>query len=90
MNAQEQERQDAAAARVPVLVARFDGAIKYLPMLLDRPKWTDDDCEAFARKLHALAVLRRKAGETGWDPENPERLWNHGIPYCRNVWKEPK
>lgn len=43
-------------ARVPSLVAKFDGAIKYLPMVLDHPEWTDEQCLAFAKKHHATAI----------------------------------
>ena len=78
MNEQEKARQDAAAARVPALVGVFNGAIKYLPMLLDHPEWTDEQCLDFSRKWDAVARARHKAG----DPQ-----WNNGVPYCRNVWK---
>lgn len=70
--------------RVDRLVAQFDGAIKYLPLLTDHPELIDEDCLAFARKWHAVAVERLKVGIRGWDAAHPERLWNHGIPYCRN------
>lgn len=70
--------------RVPLLVEQFDGAIKYEPMLTDHPKWTDDECLAFALKWHAVAVERLAHGEKGWNPDAPELRWNHGIPYCRN------
>jgi len=75
---QYKERFAKAEARVPALVARFNGQIKYLPMLLDHPEWTDDECEAFARKWDAVAKEQRKA-----DPAK----WNRGIPYCRNIFK---
>lgn len=61
--------------RIKRLVAQFDGAIKYAPMLKDHPDWTDEQCLELARKGHELAVERLKAG----DP-----LWNRSIPYCRN------
>lgn len=60
------------------LVPKFNGAIKYLPMLMDHPDWSDDECIAFARKWHAVAKELHDAG----DPR-----WNEGIPYCRNVYK---
>lgn len=78
MNAQEKSRQDAALARIPALVARFNGQIKYLPMVLDHPEWSDDECVAFAQKWDAEAIKRYKASRDGW---------NNGIPYCRNVYK---
>jgi len=64
--------------RINALIARFDGAIKYTPMLTDHPDWTDDQCEAFAREHHASAILGliRLKGAPGW---------NNGIPYCRNL-----
>lgn len=68
------------AQRVPGLVAAFDGAIKYTPMIADHPEWTDDQCLAFARKWHAVAAERYAKG----DPR-----WNEQIPYCRNVYKVP-
>lgn len=66
--------------RVEALIAQFNGAIKYTPMLADHPDWTDEQCLAFARKWHAVAVKQRGA---------LRGTWNAGIPYCRNVWKEP-
>lgn len=78
MNGQEQARHAAALARVDALVGVFNGAIKYLPMLLDHPDWSDAACLEFARKWDAVARARYEAG----DPK-----WNAGIPYCRNVWK---
>lgn len=62
------------------LVAQFNGAIKYLPLLTDHPKMSDEECLAFAREWHAVAAKRYETG----DPK-----WNNGIPYCRNVWKVP-
>lgn len=67
--------------RVPKLVAQFDGLIKYTPMLMDHPDWTDDQCIAFAHQQHAIALEKRKI-----DPAS----WNCGIPYCRNIWREEK
>lgn len=61
--------------RIQRLVAQFDGAIKYTPMLADHPEWTDEQCLAFARKWHAVAIARLDAGELHW---------NDNIPYCRN------
>lgn len=61
--------------RITRLVAQFNGAIKYSPMLKDHPDWTDEQCIAFARKHHAVAVERLKRG----DPR-----WNAGISYARN------
>lgn len=81
MNEREQKRQADALARVPALVAAFNGQIKYLPMLLDHPEWTDEECIAFARKWDAEAVKRYKANRDGW---------NNGVPYCRNVFKVTK
>ena len=79
MNEREQKRQADALARVPALVAVFNGQIKYLPMLLDHPDWTDEECIAFARKWDAEALKQRKSG----DPAK----WNASIPYARNVFK---
>jgi hypothetical protein len=62
--------------RIPLLRAKFDGAIRYDPMLTDHPEWTDEECLEFARKWHAVAQKQfKERGETGW---------NLGIPYCRN------
>lgn len=60
--------------RIAKLVAEFDGAIKYAPMLADHPEFTDDCAIAFARKWDDVA-RQRGIGAPGW---------NHGIPYCRN------
>lgn len=62
------------------LIAEFNGAIKYAPMLQDHPAWSKDECLAFARKWHAIAEARYRAGDD---------RWNNGIPYARNIWKEP-
>lgn len=65
--------------RIERLVAQFNGAIKYAPMLADHPDWTDEQCIAFARKWDAVARARYLAGAA---------KWNNGIPYGRNVWKD--
>lgn len=70
-----QEEAEKRAARVPMLRAIFDGAIRYNEMLTDHPDWTDEQCLLFAREWHAKTVEQAKA--------NPE-AWNEGIPYCRN------
>ena len=67
--------------RISVLVARFDGLIKYAPMLQDHPGWSDDECIEFAKIQHVRA-LRQRA-------ETPDE-WNSGVPYCRNIWREEK
>lgn len=67
-----------SAERIERLVAQFNGAIKYTPMLADHPDWTDEACLEFARKWDAVARARYLAGDA---------KWNNGIPYCRNVWK---
>lgn len=72
------EDKRALAERIERLVAQFNGAIKYTPMLADHPNWTDEHCLAFARKWDAEARKRYLAG----DPK-----WNNGIPYARNIWK---
>lgn len=59
-------------------MARFDGVIKYTPMLQSNPDWTDDECVAFARKWHKVAQEQHAVNPAGW---------NLGIPYCRNVLK---
>lgn len=68
--------------RIDRLVAQFNGAIKYTPMLQDHPDWTDEQCLAFARKWHAVVIdrLRPRGALRQSDP-----LWNNGIPYCRNI-----
>ncbi len=65
--------------RIDRLAFEFNGQIKYAPMLADHPDWTDEQCLAFARQWDAVARQRYLGG----DP-----LWNNGIPYCRNVWKD--
>lgn len=64
--------------RVARLVGQFNGLIKYVPMLMDHPDWSDDQCLTFAREWHALAKARLAKG----DP-----AWNDRIPYCRNIPK---
>lgn len=80
-----------------VLIAEFNGAIKYEPMLLDhgpdapeRRRWTKAACAAHARENHAKAieglrrVLRLEAeGHGPWNRQIPP--WNNKIPYCRNL-----
>jgi hypothetical protein len=63
------------------LIAIFNGAIKYAPMLKDHPAWSSEKCLAFARQHHVVAEQRYRAGDA---------RWNNGIPYCRNIWKEPQ
>lgn len=65
--------------RIARLVARFNGLIKYRPMLQDHPDWTDDQCVAFAAEQHIRAV-QQHASSPG--------SWNDGVPYCRNIWRE--
>lgn len=76
--------------RIKALVAKFNGAIKYEPILKDHPEWSDDECLAFAREGHAKAVAqlreamrRDKVGEGHWHNQVP--VWNDRIPYCRNL-----
>lgn len=75
----EATRQAAALERVPALVAKFNGQIKYLPMLLDHPDWSDEQCLEFARRWDAIARERHAVSE---------QSWNDGIPYARNIWKD--
>jgi hypothetical protein len=70
-----------SAERIAKLVARFDGLIKYAPMLQDHPDWADDQCIAFAQEMHAVALIQYEG--------NPA-TWNSGIPYCRNVFRPEK
>lgn len=58
------------------LIAEFNGAIKYAPMLKDHPDWSKEQCLAFARKWHAVAIERLRKGD---------QQWNEKIPYCRNI-----
>lgn len=69
------ERLAIEEPRKVAMLAEFDGAIKYGPMLNDHPDWTNEQCIAFARKWHAIAIERLRDGEA---------QWNEGIPYCRN------
>lgn len=87
MNDQEQKRQADALVRVPALVAHFGGAIKYLPMLLDHPDWTDEDCVVFARTLHAQAIaqLRERGASMDGGLGGGRQKWNASIAYCRNA-----
>lgn len=64
--------------RIDGLVKKFNGAIKYAPMLKDHPDWSDAECIAFARKWHAVAIERLRNG-------NGDLPWNDRIPYCRNL-----
>lgn len=88
-------RQAAIEPRVRRLMAVFDGAIKYTPMLQDhgegtRDPWTDAQCIAFARKWSdtamrclKVAVAMEKRGYGKIDKQHPR--WNEGVPYCRNL-----
>lgn len=67
--------------RIAKLVARFDGLIKYTPMIQDHPDWSDDECIAFAREMHTRAVAQYAVDRA---------TWNSGIPYCRNVFRPEK
>ena len=71
------------AARIAKLMAEFNGAIKYAPMLKDHPGWTDEECLAFAREHHATAIEQLR--ERGADMERDGPKWNGRIPYCRNI-----
>lgn len=81
--------------RIATLVATFNGAIKYTPMLADHPDWSDEQCVAFAKEWHAKAIRglraaferdRKRAGAGHWhNPPEGEQAWNEGIPYCRNA-----
>ena len=81
--------------RIARLVAQFDGAIKYAPMLQDhgvgtKKPWSDEQCLAFAREWHAKAIegLRRalRIEANGFEPvERQVPRWNNKIPYCRNL-----
>lgn len=81
--------------RIAGLVAKFNGAIKYTPMLQDHPDWTDEECLAFAKLWHpkaiaglrdALARDRKRSGPGHWhNPPEGEKAWNEGVPYCRNL-----
>lgn len=77
-------------ARIDRLVAQFNGAIKYAPMLQDHPEWTDEQCLAFAREGHAKAIAGLKRAiqieRNGFEPvERQVPRWNNKIPYCRNL-----
>lgn len=71
------------------LIKDFNGAIKYTPMLQDHPDWTKEECLAFARKWHDVAIERLKEAlkeekETGISWGSHKKRWNDKIPYCRN------
>lgn len=71
------------------LIAEFNGAIKYAPMLQDHPDWMREECLAFARKWHAVAIDNLRAAlqqekETGVSWGSQKKRWNDKIPYCRN------
>lgn len=88
------DRQAAIEPRVRKLMAAFDGAIKYTPMLHDHGEgtsdaWTDKQCVAFAKKWHAEAIIglrtalvAERMGLGPWAEQSPR--WNNGVPYCRN------
>lgn len=72
------------------LIAEFNGAIKYAPMLQDHPDWTKEQCLVCAREGHAKAITGlRKAlqmqaeGWGRWEVQVPR--WNNKIAYCRNI-----
>ena len=68
-------------SRIDKLVSEFDGLIKYTPMIQDHPKWTDEQCIAFAKEQHEKALTQYAK-----DPGS----WNYGVAYARNVWREDK
>ena len=81
--------------RIQRLVAQFDGAIKYAPMLQDhgvgtKAPWSDEQCLAFAREWHARAIAGLKRAlqieANGFDPVMRQvPRWNNKIPYARNL-----
>lgn len=79
--------------RIKSLVAKFNGAIKYTPMLKDHPEWSDDECLAFAQLWHERAIAQLKealkrdySGGGNWhNPPAGMKMWNDRIPYCRNL-----
>lgn len=78
-----------AEQKLDALIAEFNGAIKYLPMLADHPEWTHDECITFARKWHAVAITNLRAAlaeeiKTGVSWGSQPKRWNDRIPYCRN------
>lgn len=73
-----EKKQRAFQERVARLVAIFNGAIKYTPMLTDHPHWSDEECVAFARAGHARAIEGLRA-------HGVEGAWNDAVPYCRNI-----
>lgn len=58
--------------RVARLMKQFNGNVKYKPMLQDHPKWTDEECVAFAKRWDAIARQQRNTTH---------------IPYGRNIFK---
>lgn len=74
--------EEARRLRIEGLIARFNGAIKYLPLVTDHPELSDDEMVAFARHWHAkaMAQLRAKVAAGG-----ALDGWNNGIPYGRNI-----
>jgi len=66
-----------------LLIAEFNGAIKYAPMLKDHPDWTKEECINFARMWHAVAIAQLRERGPSMAIEGPK--WNGGIPYCRNI-----
>lgn len=80
--------EEQCEIRAQRLMETFNGAIKYLPMLMDHgdhkpelEQWTDEECIEFAKEMHALAII----GLTNADELSNFEGWNHGIPYCRNI-----
>lgn len=74
--AEKLERHARLIERVTPIVKKFNGAIKYIPMIQDDPELTEEECIAFAKKWHAVAIERLRNNVEGW---------NEGIPYCRNI-----
>lgn len=77
--------------RIEELIAKFNGGVKYAAMLADHPSWTDDECVAFAKKWHEVAIKQlseaiKQAGsvEKFWKL-NGLGGWSNGIPYGRNL-----
>lgn len=76
-----------SAERIERLVAAFNGAIKYAPMVKDHPEWSDEACVAYAREWHARAIAQLRERGLRTHDVRGESLprWNAGIPYCRNI-----
>lgn len=77
-------------SRIQSLIADFNGAIKYRPMLTDHLDWSNQEALDFAHKWHLVAIAqlkeafrRDRAGEGNWHNQVP--CWNNKIPYCRNL-----